>query len=211
MAERAREALSAIKQWMTKREQEALVTGVSVTLDEALNDLDPMAVEDAPHLSEEARVVDFLPRQYRARSDGRFVCRFLAFLMTLVQKFAESPWTCCRVRRKNWRRTRSSPPRADLDLAGVANSEQAFERLESAIFEDTDVVFHFDAQFEGIEGTEFAAQAGVVNLAFAEWFAPFLHEVVAHPFALQRLYLYGCASLLAHATMRARAETMGHA
>jgi len=62
---------------MTKREHTALIAGVSVLLDEALDDLARLtAAQEASlaavvPLSEEARLLDYLPRQYRARYNVR--------------------------------------------------------------------------------------------------------------------------------------------
>ena len=39
--------------------------------------------------------------------------------------------------------------------------------------------FLFDAQYEGSEETTLAKEAGIVNLAFKEWFKPFRPEIVA--------------------------------
>jgi hypothetical protein len=171
---------------MTEREQEALVAGVSVALDEALDDLERLAVEDEPCLSEDAMLLDYLPRQYRARYNLRFVRRFLACLMAVAYKFAQPPWTplSC-VAEELAAHTFITAARLQLDLAGAANVELAYERLEGAIFEDMDFAFLFDAQYEGIEETALATEAGIVNLAFREWFDPFRPEVVVHPFALE--------------------------
>ena len=185
MPESPRAELGAIKRWMTKREHEALIAGVSALL-EALDDLERLAVHDDPCLTEEAMLLDYLPRQYRARYNVRFVRRFLACLMAVAYKFAQAPWTplSC-VAEELAANAFITAARLQLDLAGAANIERAYERLEGAIFEDMDFAFLFDAQFEGIEETAFAAEAGIVNLAFGEWFDAFRAEIVVHPFALE--------------------------
>jgi hypothetical protein len=191
-AERLREELSAIKRWMTREEHTALIGGVSMLLDEALDDLTRLSAAQQASVAaiitllEEALLLDYLPRQYRARYNVRFVRRFLACLMTVAYKFAQRPWrplSC--VAEKMAANAFISAGRVVLDLEGATDVEHAYDRLEGAIFEDMDFAFLCDAQYEGIEETALAEEAGIVNLAFNEWFEPFRPEVVVHPFALE--------------------------
>lgn len=194
MAERAarpREELSAIKRWMTKDDHTALIGGVGALLDAALDDLARLTVaqEDSASaiilLSDVTLLRDYLPRQYRARYTVRFVRRFLACLVTVAYKIAQRPWRplAC-VAEELAANAFIHAGRLVLDLEGAQDAAQACERLESAIFQDTDFAVLFGAQYEGNEETALAAEVGIVNLAFNEWFDPFRSEVVVHPFAL---------------------------
>jgi hypothetical protein len=186
MPDRPREELRSIKRWMTKGEHEALIAGISLMLDETLNDLERMAVRREDYLSEEAILLDYLPRQYQARYNVRFVRRFLACLMAVAYKFAQPPFkplSC--VAEELAANAFITAGRMQLELAGELDVADAYDRLEDAIFEDTDFAFLFNAQYEGIEETTLAAEVGIVNLAFNEWFDPFRAVVAVHPFALE--------------------------
>ena len=73
-----------------------------------------------------------------------------------------------------------------LDLRDQESDQQAWSDFRDLAFEDEDFLWLFNAEFDGIEETEWARQHAVVGLKFNEWFKPFdvPSHGAPHPFCL---------------------------
>jgi len=185
----AKPVLRAIEGWLTPQEHDALRTAVVLLLDHALQDaasLSDVPPGEALFLSEDAWLMEHLPRQYRARYDRLFVQRFLACLMTVAYKFAQAPWQpLAYVAEELAACAFIEDARTQLDIEGHPESDDAFAELEDNIFEDMDFELLFEGENEGIEETAVAQDMGMAHLAFTDWFKPFRDDTVVHPFAAE--------------------------
>lgn len=73
-----------------------------------------------------------------------------------------------------------------LELRDDESDRQAWSDFRDLVFEDEDFLFLLNAEFDGIEETEWARQHAVVGLKFSEWFRPFdtASHGSPHPFSL---------------------------
>lgn len=124
------------------------------------------------HPFQETFMYEQLPRRYQHHYNLSFAQQFLDAAIVVAWKVQD---------KRRWRLNSVAEElvmRAILSQAEVqANLEgKTFDSgdLVDEIFEDTDIEFLFQWEFDGIEDDErYIKQLGLANLRFADWFKPF--------------------------------------
>ena len=157
---------------------EALYEASDILLDEIMNDLQSLA-GGIPVLS--LIVVGYLPRQFLTRYDEGFLRRFLmcAASVGLKMRLPGLHALGCTAEEIALRIMIDNAT-AVLDDRG---EDIEFGDWEDFAFEDTDHRWLWDPRFDGIGSSDDTAFLGVANLRYEEWFVPFSHPRVMHPYA----------------------------
>lgn len=121
---------------------------------------------------DETWMYEQLPGRYQHHYDLDFAQQFLDVMIILNWKIHDRRWWMLNsVAEELAMRAVLNVAKAQADLEG---KEFDSSDLVDCIFEDTDVEFLFQQEFDGIEDDEhLIKQFRLVNLRFADWFKPF--------------------------------------
>lgn len=148
---------------------EALYSAAEILSDSMVDDL--VAIRDGSWTANGSYLASMLPPRYVLRYTPQFVRRFHACLLTVIWKLGqrERILLSC-VAEELAAHILIQEAVAVLETAG---EKADFGAFEDELFEDLDFEMLYDDAYDGIEETEFATVAGVVNLGFADWFTRF--------------------------------------
>jgi hypothetical protein len=138
-------------------------------IDTTLQDL---AASDSPGWSADNWLIGtMLPARYRLRYTGLFAQKLFVCLVTVVWKLGqrEVMRPSC-VAEELAAHVLIHEAEALLEVNGV---HPDFDGFRDVFFEDLDFEYLYDEAYDGIEVSDVAAEMGITNLAFAEWFERF--------------------------------------
>lgn len=166
---------------LTVEEREALKNGGAILIDLFLDDL-RLLEENADF--EETSMFDYLPSQYALKYTPHFARQFLVCLITVFWKMAQPDHLPLASVAEELAAFAIVTQAKDEDEEGHPRDEAFLESFVDAYFEDTDFLYLFDDEYDGIDETDLADIQGISSLAFADWFKPFSDEPerAPHPY-----------------------------
>src|SRR5262249_10609652 len=152
-------------------------TAVHVLIDEFLEDI--VALQRGEQFSD-TDMATYLPSGYVHRYNLLFAKRFLACVYTVAWKL-HSPdlQTLACVGEELALHALIQSAEAILDDGGT---EEDFDSLREAAFEDEDYALLFDPRWDGIEESGHGRRLGMANLRYDDWFMPFRDENPVHQY-----------------------------
>lgn len=186
----------AYKQWLPQSKRKALAAGIDLLIDQFFDDFayngrgDLVAVGDTT-------LTWHLPPRYLPKYTSKFLKQFAVCIITVAWKLAQpKPPILASIAEELAAWTILTTAQVHIELAQEVNHKQTIEDLFGSfidmLFEDTDFLFLFDPEHDGIETTTVGQMLGMTSLAFADWFRPFGDDpsYIAHPYAFGREQAY---------------------
>jgi hypothetical protein len=183
----------AYQEVLGPRQRQALAQALSVLLDSWFTDLAGLAQGEG---IEDTLLIDALPRRYVPRYNQTFARRFLLCLATVGWKLAQPeryPLQC--VGEELAALALIDEAKSCLEIEEEADGEEdaspdveALDALVDLLFEDTDVLYLFHEEFDGIDLSDLGASMGMESLDFSAWFEAFTSspEDGLHPYYAAR-------------------------
>ncbi len=170
---------------LTSREQQALQSACDILIDSAFDDLE---IVKEPNNGIDGRMSEHLPTRYKQKYTPHFYRKFAVCIITVAWKLAQSepmPLSSLAEEVAAWAIINQAKSLVEDD-EGEAAGEQAFDPFIDGYFEDTDFLYLFENEYDGIDEAEVAQVLGMSSLAFHDWFLPFSDEPSrrAHPYVL---------------------------
>jgi len=162
----------AYRRVLMPEQREALYTSAEFLQEDMQADL--AAIREGSFSAEHSLIAASLPPRYLLRYTPTFMRRFHACLLTVVWKLGQReriPLSC--VAEELAAHLLIEHAMAALEMEGIEVDSSDFVAFEEELFEDTDFEMLYEGKYDGIEESAFADIAGLVNLAFADWFVRF--------------------------------------
>jgi hypothetical protein len=178
----------AYREALRRQQRRALTQALDILLDEWFNDLETL--EHGENF-EETLMADNLPRRYLLKYDRAFARKFLTCLATVGWKLAQPehyPLQCVGEELAAMALIEEAKACLELDseamLKGKEKLTGPLDELVDLLFEDTDILFLFQEEFDGIDISEVGAVLGMTSLTFSDWFTGFTSwaEGGLHPY-----------------------------
>ena len=178
----------AYQHLLTRRELKALANGCDLLIDQVLDDLANILSGGQEDIADTTLALH-LPHRYLPRYSPLFLKQFSVCIITVAWKLAQPehhPLSSVAEELAAWAIINQS--RVPIELDGDTEAaEQAFDRFIKGYFEDTDFLFLFEDEFDGIDADMAGQLVGMSSLAFEDWFQPISSEPsrIAHPYVLE--------------------------
>jgi len=178
----------AYQHLLTRRELRALAAGCDLLIDQMLDDLANVLYGGQEDIADTTLALH-LPHRYLPRYSPLFLKQFSVCIITVAWKLAQPehhPLSSVAEELAAWAIINQSRVPIELDDDTEA-AEQAFDRFIKGYFEDTDFLFLFEDEFDGIDADMAGQLVGMSSLAFEDWFRPISSEPsrIAHPYVLK--------------------------
>jgi hypothetical protein len=172
--------------YLTRCEREALATGCDLLIDQAFDDLDNILHMGQENIADTTLAL-YLPPRYLPKYTPHFLKQFLVCIITVAWKLAQPehhPLSSVAEELAAFALIQHSRVPIELEKGWDA-AERAFARFIDGYFEDTDFLFLFNDELDGIDTSPVGQMVGILSLAFEDWFRPFSSEPsrIAHPYA----------------------------
>lgn len=157
--------------------REALRVSIALCIDQAFGDIASLLERDA-RWDELLFLPSALPNRpfYVERYSPLFAKQFLVCLITVAAKLTSGrPFTLASV-------AEEMALYAIIENTEVDEVEYDFDDFIDEVFEDTDFLFMFEEDTNGIQHTPIQKALGSANLDFEHWFRPFRDEDAVHPY-----------------------------
>ena len=161
---------TAYQEVLGDRPRQALAQALAVLLDTWFADLAGLAQGGG---IEDTLLIDALPRRYLPKYDLTFARRFLLCLATVGWKLAQPepyPLQCVGEELVALALIDEAKSCLEMDEEAVEGDAsvdlEALDALVDLLFEDTEVLYLFHEEFDGIDLSEQRASMGIESLAF---------------------------------------------
>jgi hypothetical protein len=180
----------AYKEYLTPEEQEALAGGVDLLLDGLFDEVMQMAHWEESDLAN-STFGWHLPPRYLPKYTPLFLKQFLICVVTVAWKLAQPEpmvLSCVAEELAGWAIINAARVQIELkretEGASEVSTEDAFADFIEVFFEDTDCLFLFDDEYDGIDQSPVGQMFGLTPLSFEDWFKPFGSgpERIVHPY-----------------------------
>jgi hypothetical protein len=186
----------AYKKWLSPSKREALAAGIELLIDELFEDFTHTGSRE---LGDRACTTCalHLPLHYLPKYTPVFLKQFSVCIMTVAWKLAQpkkavlsslaeelAAWAILTAAKQHVSVMQEA---GEVDNS-MQNTELMFKDIIPLFFEDTDFLFLFDQEYDGIETTTIGQLLGMTSLSFTDWFRPFNDDpsYMVHPYVFGR-------------------------
>ena len=179
----------AYKEYLSPEEQKALTEGITELTDMLFSEIMQMA-HWKPETLDNSMFAQCLPPRYLPKYTPLFLKQFFVCILTVSWKLAQpEPTFLASVAEELAAWAIIDAAKAQIELkreteGSQLTAEEAFEDFIEGLFEDTDVLFLFDDEHDGIDQSAVGQMLGMSSLSFEDWFKPFSDDPsrIVHPY-----------------------------
>lgn len=181
----------AYKQWLSQSKRKALAAGIDLLIDQFFDDFAHNERDELEAVAD-TTLAWHLPPHYLPKYSHQFLKQFSVCIITVAWKLTQpKPAVLSSLAEEIAAWAILTTAQVHIELAQEVNHKQTIEDLFGSfidmLFEDTDFLFLFDQEYDGIENTTVGQMLGMTSLAFADWLRPFGDDpsYMVHPYVFR--------------------------